>query len=71
MDPVPDLVQDPVRHLVPDPVLCIVPDPVPDMIPDLVLDLDLIPCKRDLQNNAVGNTCLTKVAIANSKYSVL
>jgi hypothetical protein len=46
-----------------DPVLYMVSDPVPDMVPFQ----DLFRSNRDLQNDAVCNTDLTKVAIANTE----
>jgi hypothetical protein len=55
MFPDPDLVPD------------LVPDMVPDQVLDMVLDPYLFPGNRDLQNDAVHNTDLTKVAIANSE----
>jgi hypothetical protein len=42
-------------------------DLVPVMAPDMVPVKDLFPSNRALQNSAVHNTNLTKVALANSK----
>jgi hypothetical protein len=58
----PDLIPD----MVPDPVPDMVPDRVPDMVPDRVPVMVPGPGNKALQNDAVRNTDLTKVAIANS-----